>query len=359
MVAAFFVWLQNFCYRRLWKKGFSYNVRFSVKEAFEGDRIYLTEEISNKKLLPLPWIHVKTVIPNALTMLENNEPISKKGAGSSLYSIGKYTAVRKRHFLLCNERGVYNLRYTRITAADLLHTSHYGTEIRTKGELLVFPRFVENFRDTEILKHLDAAILSNQLINPDPFEFKGIRDYLPTDTLKSVNFRASAISQKLMVNIHAPTAAKRITLVLNLDSISPRELSEQSIRLTATLARHFIEQGAQLSFRTNGRDAATGNITELGSGTSTSHLYKIFECLARLSLSFKYSPTEIASITDREHLYVFISPDTEIIPAFKRLRENGTDAFLITPFFKENIPTVQGEGISLWNASEGRNQNAR
>ena len=46
-----FVFLHNYSYKRLWQKGLGFNVKFSVKEAFEGDSIFLREELVNNAAL--------------------------------------------------------------------------------------------------------------------------------------------------------------------------------------------------------------------------------------------------------------------------------------------------------------------
>jgi len=355
------VFLINHAYKRLWDKGLTFDARFSSKEAFEGDTLYLRESLTNKKFLPLPWVYSKTVIPPALTLLDNNkEPLPKKGAKGSLYSIMMYTAIRRRHPFVCQKRGMYALRYSRLAVDNLMHTKQYYMDVKLRGDLLVFPKIIDNFHNIDVIyKHLDSAVLSKQIINPDPFEFKGIRDYLPTDMLKSINFKASAVSQKLMVNIHAPTAARRMMIILNMDSCGPRthlELYEQGIRLAATLSRHYIEQGIRLAFSTNGMDGATALPMRLDGGTSTDHLYKIFECLARLSVSFQCAPMadDMYRLIDREQVHLFISSnhDADVLTAFEDLQNRGVDAFMVVPYFRGMTPSIgDNPRIFTWDAT--------
>ena len=337
--------VQNISYKKLWKKGLSYTVRFSSKENFENDTVYIKEELVNKKFLPLPWVHVKTTIPNGLMATDANNV-----AGSSLFSIGKYMAKRKKTCVVCKNRGVYRLRYSQIVVSDLLHATHFSDEFnQSNDEMVVFPRFIEDSHELNVLfKMLDSAVISNQLINPDPFEFRGLRDYQPTDTLKSVNFKASAIAQKLMVNVHAPTSAKRITFVLNLDSEGRDgldvELYEQSIRLVATLVQHFIKQDALVGFITNGCDASTLNPMKVSAGTSQPHLFKILGCLARISLNFNYHG--IKPFAEENQVYVFISPSKKITPTVQEMQKRGVDVLLIVPYFTD------GSGEYAWECSK-------
>ncbi|MCL2286144.1 MAG: DUF58 domain-containing protein [Firmicutes bacterium] len=358
------LFLQTYSYKRLWDKGLTFRTRFSAKEAFEGDTLYLREELVNKKLLPLPWVNTRTVLPPEFTFLNKQDnPVPPEGKGSSLFAIMMYTAIRRKHKFICTKRGLYNLREARIYAGNLLHTQQFDKEVFLRGELLVFPKILDSCDDVALIfKQLDSAILSKKIIDPDPFEFRGVRDYQPTDALKTINFKASAISQKLMVNVHAPTSAQKLTLVLNLDSLGPwidSEIYEQSIRLTATLAQHYIQQGANLSFTTNGRDCITAVPMSVNGGTSDGHLYKIFECLARVSLSYRRAPMTnyVEQITDREQVYLFVSPyhGDEFMSAFEELNQKGISAHMIVPVIDKMRESItETDDVMVWNAGAGR-----
>ena len=355
--------LQGFAYKRLWDKGLSFSARFSAREAFEGDTLYLREELANKKFLPLPWVNTRINVPTAFTFLNHqSKPISADGKGSSLFAVMMYTAIRRKHRFICTKRGVFNLRKAEIYANDLLHVSQFNKDVRLRGELTVFPKLLD-FNEVDLLyKQLDSAIMSKKIIDPDPFEFRGIRDYQPTDALKSINFKASAIAQTLMVNVHAPTTAQKLVLVLNLDSLGPwtdPEIYEQSIRLTATLAQHYIDQGAQLSFATNGRDCITAAPMDVNGGTSDGHLYKIFECLARVSTSYQRAPMAdyVEQITDREQVYLFVSPyqGDEFIAAFEALNDRGMSAHMVVPVLDGKQGSVkETESVTVWHAGARR-----
>jgi len=360
-VVILLVLLEAYAYKRLWNKGLSYSIKFSAKEAFEGDALYLREELTNKKTLPLPWVYAKMRTPANLTFVDaSGQRITQDDAMGSLYSIMSFAATRRRTKVICRKRGVYSIRNISLSVSNLLHTQRYSKELRANNELLVFPKILEDFGDISLLyRHMDSVVLTNRIINPDPFEFKGIRDYQPTDPLKHVNFRASAISQKLMVNIHEPTCAQRMVLVLNLEEYAYRsdpELYEQSIRLCATLAEHYIGMEVGVAFVTNGKDGTTAEALSLPIGASSGHLYKIFECLARIGLSFKSPPMAeyVSRLTDREQMYVFISPNhgDNFMDAFHELEERGVAAFLVVPTFKSMKTEIsESRNVAIWDAA--------
>ena len=330
---------QGYAYKKLWDRGLGYRAQFSAKEAFEGDRLFLREEITNMKFLPLPWVFVKLTLSDHITFVNSKGDPLPNNIPSSLYALMSYRGIRRRKPFVCSKRGVYNLRNANVVVSNLLHSREYNKDFPfpLRGELLVFPKLLDNNPHIDILfKQMDAAVLSKRLINPDPFEFRGIREYQPTDPLRNVNFKATAVAQQLMVNIHAPTAAQRLTLALNLeDMYAPADQHEDMIRLTATMARYFDEQDAVLNFYTNGRYHIGHSLSAAKDGTTipTASLYEIYEILARLTLGVQCTPlTEYMNqLTDREQIYVFITSyfGEDLQEAFNSLPERGIDAFLI------------------------------
>ncbi|MCL2528573.1 MAG: DUF58 domain-containing protein [Defluviitaleaceae bacterium] len=351
--------LERYVYKRLWDKGLDYSIQFSAKEAFEGDTVYLREELVNKKTLPLPWVYAKMRTPQNLAFVDaNNQRITKDDNFGSLYSIMSFTATRRKTKAICQKRGVYNIGNINISVSNLLHTQRFYKEQRAKNELLVFPKIFDDFDDISLLyRHMDSVVLTNRIINPDPFEFKGIRDYQPSDPLKNINFRASAISQTLMVNIHEPTCAQRMVLVLNLDEHeADPELYEQSIRLCATLAAHYIDMEVGVGFATNGKDSGTAQAMGLPVGSSSGHLYNILESLARIGLGFKCPPmTEyVSQLTDREQMYVFVSPyhGDDFMDAFRELEERGIAGFLVVPTLRGmDAGVLESYNVAVWDAA--------
>ena len=77
VIAAVFV-LQARIYRKYAFDKLEYKVTLSSDEVFEGDEVYVYEEISNKKFLPLPFLKVDTELPDGL-VFRINERDEKNG----------------------------------------------------------------------------------------------------------------------------------------------------------------------------------------------------------------------------------------------------------------------------------------
>ena len=359
LVVFVLVFLQNYLYKKFWKNGLSINIKFSAKEAFEGDVLYLQEEIINKKILPLPWLMVRFKVSKNLVF--NEEP--RTGADLQIqgdaFGVMMYQSIGRKVFFECNKRGFYRLRNAEMIASNLLHTQNFIERLDFNTELMVFPKILDDYEELDIsYKALDAAILSHSLINPDPFEFKGIREYNPTDPLRDINFKASAVAQQLMVNIHAPTSAKRLEIILNLEHYKPypnSEIYEQAIRLAATVASRYIDDDVKVGMFCNGSYAFSGDKIRVFGGNSTAHLYAIYQALAGINLMFKpnHISEHIESLDDTGAIYFIISSyhGEDFLNALESIENRGYNYIVVVPTEDDTeINVEETDKIKLWKA---------
>ena len=356
--------LQNYVYNKLWDKGLSLDIRFSSKEAFEGDSLSLQEELSNNKFLPLPWVFVKfNVSRNLIFEGDQDKNISDAHYQTDLFSIMMYQSIKRKMSFVCGKRGFYRLRNVTMACSNLLYNRRFNKNVNNFTELTVFPKLLDGHDDINLIyRNLDATILSNSLINPDPFEFRGIREYQPTDPMRDINFKATAVAQQLMVNIHAPTSSKRLEIVLNLEYNRPYpefELYEQAIRFAATMAERYISQGVKLGLYSNGKDVLTGENTDVLVGEGSSHMYKIFQALARVGLSFKANHISpyLESLQDdgESPVYLIISSycEKDFLDAIESMKRRGLSVFVVIPTQRgidDDINIIETDTMRTWEA---------
>jgi len=335
------------------------NFRFSAREAFEGDALFLHVDIANRKVLPLPWLLLEYQLSANLVFPDGNELDVGDLDKSGLFSVMMYKRVRRKLRFTCGKRGFYRLRRIRLTCSNLLHTQTFKKEIGCNAELTVFPRLLNSLDEfVVVVNNLDAMMLNASLINPDPFTFRGIREYQSTDPLRSVNFKATAVAQQLMVNIHAPTSSKRLEIILNLEhyaQLPDNELFEQAIRLAATLAHHYISEDVMVGFYTNGRDAFTGKNVRIPCAAAPAQLYAIYQSLGKLALTFKPShiSTYLDTLDDKGCVYTVISTyhGEDFITALEGMEQRGLSMMTVVPV-KGDMPVKLNASnkIQVWEA---------
>jgi len=363
IIVLLLVALQNHLYNRFWDMGLDLDLKFSAPEAFEGETIYLMEKVVNRKLLPLPWLTARFRVSKELLFFDGeNISTSDSHYRSDVFSIMHYQSITRRLKFTCGKRGYYRLRGAEALCQNILFTKRFGKEFDCDAALTVFPAILEWDEEKDInYRRIESAVLSHSLINPDVFEFKGIREYQPGDSVRFVNFKASAISQQLMVNLHANTSSKRVKMYLNLEpysSFPDNELYEAAIRISATLASRLIDDDVSVGFKTNGKDISTTQAMELDSGNSSAHLYKIFEALARIGLIHECSAFSeyLDELADDGSVHIIISPnyDKGIMQAFDELIGRGVSAQMIIPHFNAGLAEAlpEEDNILPWEVSK-------
>ena len=311
--------LHNNIYKKFWCKNLFYDTKFSSNEGFEGEYYFLEETILNNKILPLSILQVRIKEPLGLRFEDVSHDKKINPYLYSIYHAKSFFTAKKYKKFYCERRGLYRLRKAEITANNLVFSKVYNKNIDINEDFLVFPKPLDDLNDfNDLLNHIESQIMSKSFINPDPFEFYGVREYVPTDMLKHVNFKATAITQKLMVNIYRPTDNIIVDIILNFCTNNNNgekivALYEHCIRLCATFANYFIGKNINVGLISNGKDDRTCEPIYLSGGASEAHLYKIYECLARLN--YNYNLDSISKCIDsnciNNHFYLVISSDVD------------------------------------------------
>jgi uncharacterized protein (DUF58 family) len=190
---------------RLWSywslKGVTCERSLTESRVFPDEYLELKLKVTNRKLLPLPWIEVNDQVPSGfiegLVSARDARPGFETISQST--SILWYSAVTWKYRLQCKRRGYYPLGPLSVTSGDI-----FGLYPRTAGELtqdyiIVYPRVYS-------VSHLSIPSLyplgdvkSDNRIFEDPSRTIGIRDYLPGDSLRRIHWKASARQQQLQV----------------------------------------------------------------------------------------------------------------------------------------------------------------
>lgn len=194
--------LQARLYRKKAMQSLSYRVRVSTDEAIEGDDIYIYEEITNGKALPLPLVRVDLSLPEGLefrmmgnTDLSGRSDRFRQTVGSSFVLRGNQTVERRRR-VYCRTRGVYEITSALMVTGDLLGSETLSGNIRIprnrKSTLTVLPKIHPLSAEfTASLLSLGEETAAFSLFT-DPLCIAGTRDYTPLDPMKSINWKSTA-----------------------------------------------------------------------------------------------------------------------------------------------------------------------
>ncbi len=278
--------LQNYLYHKYWNKNLSVDLRFSEDRAVEGDELQLYETVLNKKLLPLPILKVKFMTSRYLCFQDmNNSIVTDNYYRNDLLSIMMYQKLTRTLTFLCAHRGYYVIDNIDAVGSDMFVSFEAVAGYDLDISLYVYPKPVDLSRLQVPFRKMLGTVLTKRFINEDPFEFRSIREYQSYDNLKSVNWKASAKTGSLKVNVNDYTSSQQVKIFLNLESDTiwkQEDLQEESIRIAASFAFSFTGQGIPAAIYTNARDIITHEVLNIHAGSGMNHKKAINEMLARI-----------------------------------------------------------------------------
>ncbi len=283
--------LERWIFNRYWDRRLSVELGFENEAVTEGDNARLKEVISNRNFIPLHILQVNFQTDPGLDFSEtSNATVTDRVNVVDVFSLRFYEKVTRSLNMVCDKRGFYSILQTSLVASDIFNSDiHYATRDQ-RTCLYVYPRLLSD-KDVQLpFKQLMGEVLSKRFIYEDTFTFRGIRDYTTTDPMANINWKASARTGDLKVNLHDYTSSPEMVLVLNVEEpgiLYETELLENCIRMALTLAVKFISENVPVALLTNGKDKVSGEVIKLNAGASKDHIRNFSRALARIDLVHK------------------------------------------------------------------------
>jgi len=240
-----------------------YARHFTKEAVFAGEEIEMVERIVNRKLLPLPWVRLESMMASGLVFGRQHDLDIRSGDRFqnhiSLFSLRSYRQIVRRHKVVCAKRGYYVLESATMTAGDPIGLSRPSRRFPLALTLTVYPEVVP-MREVPLPAHSWLGdVTVRRWIVEDPFLTAGTREYRAGDGLRSVNWKATARTGRLQVHRKEFTADHRVVVCLNLEThermwnaVLEPERIERAIRYAASILSHAIREGIDAGLLSNG-----------------------------------------------------------------------------------------------------------
>lgn len=361
---------QTILFRKLVLNRLSYQRQFRQRTCVRGEEVELVELIENRKWLPVPWLRVESQLSAHLGFRKSENFDVSKGElyqnHRSFFSLGGYTRVTRTHRITPLRRGCYNLSTVTLTGGDLLGNAHTHMQIPLDGELIVYPRPAEVPFHELPSRSWQGEHAIRRFIVPDPFVISGAREYQSGDTMKQINWKASARTGMLQVHQYDYTADRNLMLLLNVDdaegmwrSVSNEALIEQGIEWAAGAAEAAILQGMEVGFVTNMPLLNSSESTRIEADRGYEQLTALYEAMARLGLvrieAFLLLMEREAQLaySNRDVLVISTYWNEELEAAAVRLRANG-NSVTVWPLTAEEQQKDSGADTEASRSKGGR-----
>lgn len=237
-----------------------YQRQLSEKRVIFGEEITLEISIENAKILPLPVLQVDDTIPRALPIkgqILRKTQISNLATLEGLFSLRWYERVTRTYVVQCINRGIFTFGPARLRSSDIF--GFITRELRDTSEqhVLVYPLVVplSSFHLPTQRPFGDQRTARRLL--EDPARIIGVRDYSYWDSMRRINWKASARALELQSKVYESTTTYTLALFVNsslqLDSyysIHPA-LQELAICVAASISNWALDEGYAVGLYTN------------------------------------------------------------------------------------------------------------
>jgi uncharacterized protein (DUF58 family) len=255
--------------------------------AFCGEDVPVKLQVVNHSLLPIVWLRLNESLP-----VELAPPIPMR----QVISLGPRGQASFDYALRAHKRGFYKVGPLYVSTGDVLGLAGEQRREGICDTLTVYPRII-HFSSLGLPSHSPMGTLKyNQPIYEDPTRTFGKRDYVTGDSLRRVDWKATATTGRLQVKQFEPSIALTTTILLNLDEEeydrhTRADSVELAVMVAASLANWVVQHKQTVGLFTNGTDPlADGQrfnpvLPRKGRG----HLMRVLDVLARVQ-STKNSP---------------------------------------------------------------------
>lgn len=254
-----------------------------------GSELEVTMSVTNAKLLPLVWMRVRDEWPAGLEPVGFAlGPVNHRGTRSFIQTISVrwYERLRRHYRVRCVARGLHRFGPVELEAGDPFGIAGVSRTLEARQEVAVLPRVL----DVPGFDLLTGAPLVEEIVAHslahDPTALRGMRAYQPGDSLRAINWRATARWGTLFTNELDPAALAAVRLLLDVsalhkvwEGIDPDRMELLCV-VAASLAAAFAAHGFGVGLAANARLARDWRTVDIEPAEGA--LPEVLETLARV-----------------------------------------------------------------------------
>ena len=257
----------------------TYTRQFEHK-VFPDETVAVRLELVNPTILPAVWLRIQDFYP--IEIADNRHFYQ-------VISLAPREHAALEYNLTARKRGYYPVGPLEMSTGDLLGLSPEQTCRGESDYLTVYPKVISITDPFLPSRSPMGSLRYHQPIFEDPSRPAGKRDYQAGDSLRRIDWKATASSGRLQVKLFEPSIALETALFVNLnlveystkDRVSGPELA---IVAAASLANWIIAKRQSAGLYTNGVDLLNLQVDSqpIPPRKGRPHLMRMLENLARI-----------------------------------------------------------------------------
>jgi len=252
-------------------------------------RLFLEEEalvsliLRNQGWLPAVWIRLNDSLPVNLSV-----PSFFRQA----ISLAPKESLTLQYKIKGWKRGYYQLGPLTLQSGDLFGLAERVAQEGILDHITVFPKIIPLVQVRLPSRSPLGTLRHREPIFEDPSRVLGKREYISGDSLRRVDWKASATSGHLIVKLFEPSIALDTVILLNLKGSNyypnTRNIAtELAIIVAASIANWVVERKQAVGLISNGLDPLETDLhpSLILPRKGRNHLMRLLETLARLQIT--------------------------------------------------------------------------
>ncbi len=298
---------------------------------YKGDDVTVEITISNNSYRRTQQLEVYDNVPHEMKM--------RQGINQMRMNLGPGQSARIRYKVRCPLRGHYTIGPVSVRYRNAFNLFVTESQLEDRTDITVFPQVREI---EEALLRSDVPKMytgATTLKTPGPgMEFYSLREYLPSDAFRSINWKAFARTGELMVNEKTRDAVTDVFIILDTRDVSRigtvlKNPLEMGTIAAASISSYFIRRRDSVALVTYGE-----RMEYLSPETGDNQGYKVLSRLAAVrakgSMPLQAVTNAMSSRISRGSPIFIISSlegDGTTLPAIRDLAGKGHEVIVLSP----------------------------
>ena len=303
----------------------------TMANVYKGDDVIVELTISNNSYRRTQQLEVFDNVPHEMKM--------RQGINQMRMNLGPGQSARIKYRVRCPLRGHYTLGPISVRYRNAFNLFANESKVQDRTDITVFPQVREI---EEALLRSDVPKMytgATTLKTPGPgMEFYSLREYLPGDAFRSINWKAFARTGELMVNEKTRDAVTDVFIILDTRDVSRigtvlKNPLEMGTIAAASVSNYFIRRRDSVALVTYG-----DKMDYLPPETGDKQGYKVLSNLAAVRAKGSMplqAVTNAMSSRMRRGSPVFIISSLEgdgtTLPAIRNLAGRGHEVIVLSP----------------------------
>ncbi len=263
--------------------------KLGERRTFIDEVVTLDVTLENRKPLPLPWYQWRLGLAEAFRL--DGEGLTASAVPGLSFIVRRgalswYGRHDWRFQLRPGERGYHQVGPATLRSSDLLGVFPGVHDDEQVQHLVVFPHVFPLEELGLPAERPFGEYRGRNRMFEDPLRVAGLRDYRPGDSLRRIDWKATARRGDLQSRVYEPPATQQLYLLVNIDTMEKawegylRDELEMTVSVAASVAVWAAGSKLSVGILANGSFPGSDRPIRLAPSRSRDQLTRILEALA-------------------------------------------------------------------------------